>query len=58
MDDHAARGSMVKVWWWNQGGPQCTEVPFEMVDEVREDLRDQGVYYTWVTGSIPVYVRR
>lgn len=53
MPDHD-RSSMVKLWWWNPGGgAQCQEVPFEMVDDVREELRAEGAH-TWITGSIPI----
>lgn len=53
MPDHD-RSSMVKLWWWNPGGPQCVEIPFDAIDENRAELRASGIFYTWITASIPI----
>ena len=40
---------MVRVWSWNPGaGASSREVPEELVEEVREELRSMGCV-TWVT---------
>jgi hypothetical protein len=42
-------GTMLRVWSWNPGaGATCREVPEELVDEVRDELRGMGCV-TWVT---------
>jgi hypothetical protein len=42
-------GVMLRVWSWNPGaGASCREVPDELADEVREELRGMG-YVTWTT---------
>jgi hypothetical protein len=40
---------MIRVWSWNPGaGASCREVPIELADEYRQELRGMG-YVTWTT---------